>query len=552
MSQTHSFSIYLLKSGFGADNSVKNVDRLLVPDNPGKIPSGAKLFVLDAPPHPPWWKDFWGIDLQLSQASKGALIILPIEERNFALCFGHVSHYLRDESYEYDFGIRVTLNALDPEKIKSTDLVEPASAKRQRIQSPVEAGLGNFDFDRDTNVVKSLTGKVKEEYKELFKHATGSSNLRLSSNISPEEIVELCKTLLTLYKKNDFQNVLQYQDILNVVPVKDPTKIIKLDEKLIAAFKAKASELMLTIPDLVNYEEEPSIRFAGGGDGLTYDDISMLRFYEYLESHQINIESFDITSLDGYRLVTCNEDGDRSKSYKIYDAIIFDTKLDDPHSSFHLCDGNWYEVNGEFVKKISDYLDKFFKDSIFPEYEHENEEEYNKGVSEAHKEYICLDRTDIAPMGQKQVEPCDLYTVNEEKSVYCHVKVSTRSSLLSHLFSQGSGSINLIRGEEESRRKLKNLIMEKINGNDLGRYLAPIDQGKEKIVYIIATKKNQDGKSGNLPLLSKISLYKAIKHLRLLRSEVEISYIQDKTVGKEGKPKVRKKRNGKKGVKESE
>jgi uncharacterized protein (TIGR04141 family) len=152
-----------------------------------------------------------------------------------------------------------------------------------------------------------------------------------------------------------------------------------------------------------------------------------------------------------------------------------------------------------------------------------------------------LDKENISPDGQTALEPCDLYTVKEEKAIYCHVKVSTRSSMLSHLFNQGANSIDLIRGEEESRRKLKKLITDKINGNDLGRYLAPIDQHKEKVIYLIATKKPKDGKSANLPLFSKISLYKAIKHLRLLGVEAEISYVEDKTTEKEGKPKIRKK-----------
>ena len=79
------------------------------------------MFVLDNHPKEPWWKGYFGVQKILNQVTKGALIFLPVEQRCFALSFGHVYHNLKDESYEYDFGLRVTLNSVDPKKLKSTD-----------------------------------------------------------------------------------------------------------------------------------------------------------------------------------------------------------------------------------------------------------------------------------------------------------------------------------------------------------------------------------------------------------------------------------------------
>ena len=110
VSKSRSFSIYLLKQGFDASNALKDDHRLDDEVGAANLPIGATLFVLDNRPNEPWWKGYFGVQKNLNQVSKGALIFLPVKQRCFTLSFGHVYHNLKDESYEYDFGLRVTLN----------------------------------------------------------------------------------------------------------------------------------------------------------------------------------------------------------------------------------------------------------------------------------------------------------------------------------------------------------------------------------------------------------------------------------------------------------
>ncbi|WP_150852049.1 DUF6119 family protein [Sinorhizobium arboris] len=44
----------------------------------------------------------FGIEKNLTQVNKGALVFLPVGDRHFALSFGHVAHNLIDSSYEHD------------------------------------------------------------------------------------------------------------------------------------------------------------------------------------------------------------------------------------------------------------------------------------------------------------------------------------------------------------------------------------------------------------------------------------------------------------------
>jgi hypothetical protein len=175
MSKSRSFSIYLLKEeGFDATNALRQDHTLDAAVTATGLPDASTLFVLDGEPRPPWWRSYFGIEQPLSQMNKGALIFLPVGTRCFALSFGH-------------------------------DTLEPGAAKRQRTQLPIESELTFFDFDRDSTVLRSLTGKVKDEFKDLFKHATGASNLRISSDIQANGLAALCEQLLVLYQADDYR-----------------------------------------------------------------------------------------------------------------------------------------------------------------------------------------------------------------------------------------------------------------------------------------------------------------------------------------------------------
>ena len=160
--EEQNFSIYLLKNGFDARNSLKEDNQLqLLEETDTSIPDGGIMYYGQNPTRTPWWKEYWGISQELRQTSVSAIVFLPVNNRWFALTFGASYHNLKENSYEYDFGLRTTLNTLDPEKIKSTDLLMPETAKRQRIQIPNASNLTYFDFNTDESIVKTINRSGK-------------------------------------------------------------------------------------------------------------------------------------------------------------------------------------------------------------------------------------------------------------------------------------------------------------------------------------------------------------------------------------------------------
>ncbi|MFJ5457164.1 TIGR04141 family sporadically distributed protein [Pectobacterium sp. CHL-2024] len=537
--KTRSFSIFLLKAGYDAQNALKPDHQLLDDFQAQNLPQGASLFISDRFRTTPWWVSYFSIGGNLEQENKGALIFLPVRDRCFALTFGHIYHNLLDVSYEYDFGLKVTLNSLEPKELKSADIVDPGASRRKRMQVPVMSDLTYLDFDSNSEILKSLTGKVKAQYIDLFKNATGSTSLKVGLKIEPNGLIALCEQLLDLYSSDEYLQ--SFPNIQKIVPEKDPLKIERLDNSLLDAFINKNPDLSLSIPEIVDYSDNIYCSFKGRkGISPIYTDISLDEFYDYLG--EIDLNTFDIDKVKSFSLNLCNEEGVITKAYNIYRSFIYDIHFDNEDIIYHLCEGEWYKVDQDYLQSLKDYIDARCEDTLLPPYNHDNirdnirnysEENYNEDVANNSLNHICLDQKDISPDGHTQIEPCDIISYHDNKCIFHHIKISSRSSQLSHLFNQGINSIELLILESKSKEKLKELIEENIQDKDLDSFNRVIDNGNYKVEFGIITKKPARLKSENLPLFSKISLMRTLRTLALHRTEGAVSFIEDISPSKE-------------------
>lgn len=515
------------------------------------LPEGAVLYILDSDPKPPWWRSYFGVTETLLQQFKGALVFLPVGDRWFALSFGQVFHHLNDAAYEYDFGLRVTLNSVDPNELKSADMVAPGVARRKRTQVPVSTELTYLDFDGNSEIIKSLTGRVKKEYEELFRNATGSASLKVSLNLEPGELPGICETLLTLYDAEDYKA--SFPNIQNISPVNDPSKIAELDELLLSSLKAKDGKATLTIPDIIDYRDNTCCIFQGDGRAShVFPDISIEEFYEFL-GDDYNLAGMTIEAFRTFRMMLTDVDGAPGRSYSVYRSLIYDGEPLGEGIVYHLCEGKWYRVEKSYIERLKNYLDAKCVDSDLPPYNHDAEKDgkavyseggYNAAIPHWNNAFICLDQTDINPAGSTEIEPCDIYTVTTDARASCghraflyHLKISTRSSHLSHLFNQGVNSADLIQLETASREKMKALVTGKLNGNDSAIFLAPLDSFDFKVIFGIITHKSKEDRSDNLPLFSKISLMRNMQQLDVRKIPSALMFIEDQSPKKHGHPK---------------
>ncbi len=520
MTKSHSFSIYLLKKGFTPEKSLGDEHGLSSINGASSIPKSASLFVGNNPPTSPWWRDYFGIEQDLDQSLKSALLFVRVKGRYFVLSFGHAYSKLDNSSYEPNFGLLVTLNSIDSNKLNSTDTVEPINGRRKRTQIPNASDITLFDFDKDSSILRNITGRVKEEHKNFFRNPSGASSIKISSSVSADKISKLLRTLLELYNQNTYEDA--FPSLLNITPIKDPNQIAKLDENLVIALKEKSENLYLTIPEIIDYHQVSSVRFKSRKKSETFDDLYLDRYYEYLEHIEKNLNEVELEDIQKQMisLVDADEETERS-SYQLYKCLVFDTKIQDEGGAFHLNEGHWYKVSDDYLKKLTDYLDRHCKKKTkLPHYNHKDESAYNKSVPLKKSKFICLDRKNIAPFGQ--MEPCDLYTVDSNEALFIHVKHFRDSAGISHLLYQGQNSARAIRSIDKCLQKLRRLLKSQPQKLPLKK------SDRFKVCFAIITHKDITKKSENLPIFSKISLMQALENLENMGLEAWYEYIKNK------------------------
>ena len=530
MAQSRSFTIFLLKKGKYAKISMKQGHGLSGNFAAKNLPDDSSLFVLDNSLYTPWWVKYFGISESVTQVSKGALVFIPVKDRCFVLSFGYAYHKLDEDAYEHDFGIRVTLNCVDPNKLKNTDTVEPGYARRRRTQVPVDSDLTYFDVDQDNAILTTLTGKTKEKYKNLFVHATGASSLRINSSESSKKLPELCEKLLELYNSDEYKST--FPGIQDITPIRDPSIIRELHQELLNSIRNRDEKLNLTIPDIVDYGDNTLVAFTGCGKHEPYDDVSMEHYYSYLETKNQNAEELELGDIKKHKLTLVDNDGkQRGLDYSIMKCLVFDTSLPKRDGVYHLMEGNWYKIEEDYVNELTNFLDPHWEALTLPKRTEATEGEYNKSVAAKLKKHLCLDGESVSPQKRYPVEPCDIYTAQNDVGLFYHIKVSTRSYALSHLFNQGINAIILVKFDKAAEKNMRNLISKHAaTKSEISELSSPLDSKNYKIIFGIITKKRAANKSSNLPLFSRISLRRAIRDAAQMSVEIKYGYIE------EGKP----------------
>lgn len=523
MSKTRNLTVYLLKEGFDHSNTLIDDHDLELIENASNIPNESVLYVLDKQANPAWWKNFFGIPKPLLQALKGALLFYPYGDRTFAFSFGHVSQKMKSNAYEYDFGITVTLNAVDPDKLKSTDTVEPGETRRQRTQLPLDSSLSAFKFDGRTTMLKGVTGKTTERYSDVVKSVTGAHSLKVRAPIEVEGFDDLCEFLLELYTSKDYRKL--FPDVDNVRVVRDPDIIGTLDQLLLREVRNGSDEVELMVPDIINYFDNVYCKFRGLGRSNQYDEVILESYLEYLSARGVDPADLELADVKKHQLTMVNESGFVSgEAYSIYNSIVMSAVSDG--KSYHICEGNWYEVDGDYVSEIEEFVDAFFEDCDLPAYAHDNEADYNDSAANE-LGGICLDKTDISMPGQSQIEPCDILLASEDNRDFVHVKRSTLSSGLSHLFNQGLNSYELLKKQPASLNKLKAIVASKSDDETADQVLTDFESKKLRLTFAVVTHKDGGLKSRAFPLFSKITAYRTFTELKAYDVQARIVLIAD-------------------------
>lgn len=509
-------NIYLIKDGVSLSQAVKKKNVSQIPLHYEEKSVGTLHVKSTKSNQPKWTRFFDGLVVAHvfgKNSSTAALLVVMAEGRAFGLAFGQGRYLLHPEHVEHNFGLRVTLNSVDENSLRSIDKASfEEQPKHSREQTGKAAGLPSFVVDVERDLLRAVTGKPTDSY--FGERISGMDSVKLSIDMHISSVPQLLHRLLKQYSADNYKKK-GFSFVDHIGEVRDSALVDALDDQLIANINAKKTEkVWLAVPELVDWDRAVGFRYSSASSAVRYYDVKLSDFVESLQVKELQKQSL-LT-----RKIYCVDADDLSVFERPAYYYVY-AEQEHKKRTYVLNNGKWYLIERDFVSDVNEFYKNVprYKSTLPSFGETDNTEgDYNSRVAkEAPEEFALLDKLLITlPGALAPVEACDLYRKPRQ---FIHVKRYGGSSLLSHLFNQGTVSAELFRGDVRFRKDLNKRLPSRHKIKGIEEVPSP---NEYKIVYAVISEYEEDL---SIPFFSKISLRHAVNRLATLGYAVELAKV---------------------------
>lgn len=532
--KTNKLSIYLIKDGFTdqgdiirkkisgtkkiKDASIKQVQikgigTFYYKKSRSSKPTWIESFFLDTSELPT--KELFG-------SSVSALLVVDINykssNKTFALTFGVGRFLLEDGCYEERFGLITTLNLIKPESIRSLDKITVSNntkLTKEQISKASSAIEFQVDFERD--ILNSLTGISKDS--DFGTVISGKDALSISMESNVSNIKEVLSLVMDKYEDTTYKSNFSWID--NIKMINDKNLISELNSKCKTDLLNNSHFVWLSIPEIIEWNDVSGFKFSKRKTDNLLQEISVDSFLfhigydEETSVDKVNLENFS---------VTCWSDSTDSPKYSWPLSRCINAEVDYENRKYILSDSKWYEIDATFVDDVDAEIERILPSSIkFPSYKHSNEEEYNEFCSKVINGLNCDQKFIKYGGGGSKIELCDILT---EDGSLIHVKKMGGSSVLSHLFSQGLVSAELLVSDDTFREKaIKEIPLPLIYTDIMQK---DVYNSKKRSVCFVIIDDRQNA-FNRLPFFSKITLRNVNRRLRVSGFDCRVNFVKNET-----------------------
>jgi uncharacterized protein (TIGR04141 family) len=243
------------------------------------------LFIKDAHLNPPRWAKFFKDVVPEAEfgrnSSTGAVLFVPADKRVFVLTFGQGRHLIDSEFIEMSFGLRVALNCLDANSLRSIDKSSfETYPKQSREQSGRAAELQYFGIDVERDLLRGVTGVPKD--KSLGERLSGMDSVKLSLEVDLSSLKALLAKLITAFEADSYKKgVFSWVD--HIGEVNDPTLAQTLDQELLTKIDTgDSANIWLSVPEIIDWNRVVGFRYSMTSNAPSFYDIRLADFIQSL------------------------------------------------------------------------------------------------------------------------------------------------------------------------------------------------------------------------------------------------------------------------------
>lgn len=520
---TSKLSIYLIKEEHSEHKDIlKKFDTLQSKNIDGV---GVLYFGESFKFKPSWLDKFFGSTLndileKLFNASSKAILLTKVtvttnKQRIFAIPFGYGWTLLNQGIWEERFGLKITLNTVDPNNLRRIDKNNMSSVPKITSEQLTRDGVAaDFGIDIEQDLIQSITGKSKDE--NFGKIITGKDALNLSAKVDLFNIQDFLKLCFNKFESDNYKKDFGWID--QISELKDPKILESLNNSLIDNIKnSNFDKIWMAVPELIDWSDISGFSYKNKKNDLN-EDITLSEFLSNLPETEKNNLSLGVFNRHIYCFGASNDE--LKYQWKAFNCLYCEIQDDTKDKTYILSNGKWYELESSFAKQVNtgyQQLRDKASSITLPIYKYKNENQYNEEVPKNNNNFCCMDKNLITHGGgYSKIEFCDLYT--KDKKII-HVKKYGGSAVLSHLFSQGIVSGELFLADSEFRKK----VNEKLSGGH--KIINPENKPEPSDFEIVFAIISSSSKQLEIPFFSKVSLKNAKRRLETYGYKVTLQKI---------------------------
>ncbi|MFY2558568.1 DUF6119 family protein [Corallococcus terminator] len=442
------------------------------------------------------------------------VFFVRLKKRIVAFTQGHGRNLLRADCFERDFGLKVVLNSVDPTQLRSVDARKVEDLTTQtRKQLSRNSPLDAFALNLNQDILRVIAGKPKSE--EFAKLIVGSDSLSLSAKVEVEQLGAKCEELLTAYQSQEYKKHFPWFDHLR--SVRDQAMLGELNRRLIEKILSGPSDgLHLATPEVIDWSDSPGLSFSTEADPTPRHDLLMEDYLKTKDGEEVSIAEL---KRDHVQVHSGAANAPVSK-WSVYDSIVFEAE--EKGEVFVLSGGDWFRVAKNFADEVRGRVGGIKKSTLVlpPAKSTDREDDYNIQAAKSGKFILMDKKNSFVSEGKTSIEVCDLLTKDRQ---FVHVKRKTRSSTLSHLFSQGVVSADAFWMDPRFRSHARNHVLKT---HPTLKNLIPEERpnpAEFEVVFAVITK-NHPKWPHSLPFFSQLNLSYA--HDRLERMGYRVSLLR--------------------------
>jgi uncharacterized protein (TIGR04141 family) len=532
----------LMLAGQSIDDAIRDMGALTE-----RPTTAGRLFTDQSNANRPTWLGFVngfvdGEPLVLENRSCYAILFLSVTgpgstaERIFTLTFGTGHHALKQEAFERNFGLKVTLNAVARQDLKNLDIATPeATTLQKRIQSSRRMDLQGFGIDVERDLLR-LAGGIPTDT-GFANSLAGRDALTLSAKMTPADLEAKCLRALELYDATDYKK--DYGFIDQISPVRDHPLIATLDDLVFdevqALLAGTPSDLHLTLPEIIDPERSHEIGYFGlgfkSGAKPSFGEIAIEDYIAQLaDGHPDQLTSMaELKSSHEVRVVVDGQ-GDKERKRRLYDCFVFEATYD--QKTYVLFAGDWYLVEDKFFKSVEQDFKRLLAATPIRATTTALNEQQLIAELDSDPDLLNLDKVKCSPFGAQgaNLEPCDFLSRDR---AFIHLKDGHGSDAISHFWNQGVVSAETFVRDDVFRKSMrKSAIKRQANAGKTG-FEALLPDGRSrplptdyKVIFGIMRYRYKRTNRMGLPFFSMVSLRVVASRIQLMGYAVEVHLIE--------------------------